>query len=47
VIDTERLYHVVHNPGPGPRYALITSLESGDVLNRWIESQRLEAAHSV
>ena len=29
VIDTERLYHVVHNPGPGPRYALITSLEFG------------------
>jgi hypothetical protein len=47
VIDTERLYHVVHNPGPGPRYALITSLESGEVLDRWIASQRLEAAHSV
>ena len=39
VIDTERLYHVVHNPGPGPRYALITSFESGDALQRWIESQ--------
>ncbi len=29
VLDTERLYHVVHNPGPGPRYALITSLRVG------------------
>jgi len=47
VIDTERLYHVVHNPGPGPRYALITSFESGPVLDRWIASQRLEAAHAV
>ena len=47
VIDTERLYHVVHNPGPSPRYALITSFESGEPLNRWIESQRLEAAQPV
>lgn len=39
VIDTERLYHVVHNPGPGPRYSLITSFESGDALQAWIESQ--------
>jgi len=47
VIDTERLYHVVHNPGPGPRYALITSFESGDPLERWIASQRQEAAQPV
>ena len=39
VIDTERLWHVVHNPGPGPRYSLITSFESGDALQSWIESQ--------
>lgn len=38
-IDTERLWHVVWHPGPHPRYALITSLESGDQLQRWIESQ--------
>lgn len=38
-IDTERLWHVVWHPGPHPRYALITSLESGDRLQRWIESQ--------
>ncbi len=47
VLDTERLYHVVHNPGPGPRYALITSFESGDALERWIASQRQEAAQPV
>lgn len=44
VIDTERLYHVVHNPGPGPRYALISSFESGDALEGWIASQRAEVA---
>jgi hypothetical protein len=44
VIDTERLHHVVHNPGPGPRYALISSFESGDALRSWIEAeQRTEA----
>ena len=44
VIDTERLAHVVHNPGPGPRYALISSFESGDELQRWIDTQRAETA---
>ena len=44
VIDTERLAHVVHNPGLGPRYALISSFESGDPLQQWIESQRLTEA---
>jgi hypothetical protein len=39
VIDTERLWHVVHNPGPARRHALITSFESGDALQAWIESQ--------
>jgi len=39
VIDTERLWHVVSHPGPHARYALITSLESGPALERWIESQ--------
>ena len=42
VIDTERLHHVVHNPGPAPRYALISSFESGDALQRWIDSERVE-----
>jgi hypothetical protein len=39
VIDTERLWHVVHNPGPQPRHALISSFESGDALQAWIDSQ--------
>jgi hypothetical protein len=39
VIDTQRLWHVVHNPGPEPRYAMITSWESGDALQTWIDAQ--------
>jgi hypothetical protein len=38
VIDTERMWHVVSHVGPEPRYALITSLESGPELQKWIES---------
>ncbi|MSO36692.1 MAG: hypothetical protein EXQ69_00400 [Acidimicrobiia bacterium] len=40
VVDTQRLWHVVVHPGSAPRYALITSFESGPNLTRWIESQR-------
>lgn len=36
LIDTERLYHVVWHPGPRPRYALITSWETSDALERWV-----------
>jgi hypothetical protein len=39
VVDTQRLWHVVVHPGDAPRYALITSFESGPVLERWIDSQ--------
>src|SRR4051794_11234843 len=39
LIDSERLYHAVHNPGPKPRYALIASFESGDALSDWCSSQ--------
>jgi hypothetical protein len=39
VIDTERLYHVVWHPGPRPRYALITSWESDDMLDGWITAE--------
>ncbi|MBJ7597657.1 MAG: hypothetical protein DLM67_21885 [Candidatus Nephthysia bennettiae] len=46
VIDTERLWHVVSHLGPEPRYALITSLESGPELDRWIRSQ-LPTSESV
>jgi len=39
VIDTERLWHVVWHPGPHPRYALITSWESGPALQRWMDER--------
>lgn len=41
LIDTERLYHVVSHPGPRPRYALITSWETNDAVERWIARERL------
>jgi hypothetical protein len=40
VVDTQRLWHVVCHPGGEPRYALISSFESGPALDRWIESNR-------
>ncbi|MFZ4514966.1 MAG: hypothetical protein ACOYN3_01485 [Acidimicrobiia bacterium] len=39
VVDSERMYHIVMNPTDEPRYALITSFESGPALDRWIQSQ--------
>ncbi|MFM8648574.1 MAG: hypothetical protein ACKODY_02200 [Actinomycetota bacterium] len=39
VVDTQRLWHVVVHNANTPRYALITSFESGPVLERWIDSQ--------
>jgi hypothetical protein len=44
VIDTERLHHVVWHPGPRPRYALITSWESDDVIDKWISNEVEPAA---
>jgi len=41
LIDTERLYHVVHHPGPRPRYALITSWETSAELERWVNREML------
>jgi hypothetical protein len=41
VIDSERLWHVVWHPGPRPRYALITSWESGEIVDRWIKEHAL------
>jgi hypothetical protein len=41
VIDTQRLWHVVWHPGPRPRYALITSWESDQVIDSWIEREQL------
>ena len=38
VVDTERLWHAVYHPGTAPRYALITSYESGPELETWISA---------
>lgn len=38
VVDTERLWHAVYHPGAAPRYALITSFESGSDLQTWIDA---------
>ena len=40
VVDTQRLWHVVVHNADRPRYALITSFESGPTLERWIDSER-------
>jgi len=40
VVDTQRLWHVVCHNGSEPRYALITSFESGPALESWITSQQ-------
>ncbi len=40
VVDTQRLWHVVVHPGNAPRYALITSFESGPQLEKWIAAER-------
>ena len=44
IVDSQRLQHAVYHSGPGPRYALIASFESGPALERWIDSQRVEAS---
>ncbi|CAN5861076.1 MAG: hypothetical protein ACR2HP_07250 [Ilumatobacteraceae bacterium] len=41
VVDTQRMWHVVVHEGSAPRYALITSFESGPALSDWIDGQRL------
>ena len=46
VIDSQRLWHAAWHPGPEPRYALIVSFESGEALQRWIESQSPTTATS-
>ena len=38
LVDSQRLWHVVVHPGDAPRYALITSFETGPELQRWVDS---------
>jgi hypothetical protein len=40
VVDTQRLWHVVVHNGDAPRYALITSFESGPALSDWIDANQ-------
>ena len=40
VVDTQRLWHVVFHNGDAPRYALITSFESGPELDAFIAACR-------
>jgi hypothetical protein len=39
VLDTQRLWHVVCHTGDAPRYALISSFESGPALDAWIRRE--------
>lgn len=39
VVDTQRLWHVVVHPAQHARYALITSFESGQTLEKWIAAE--------
>ena len=43
VVDTQRLWHVVVHNGDAPRYALITSFESGPALDEFIHDNLAEA----
>ena len=36
IVDTQRLYHAVWHQGDEPRYCLITSVESGPDLEKWV-----------
>jgi len=38
IVDSQRLWHVVVHPGTAPRYALITSFETGPALRHWVDS---------
>ena len=40
VVDTQRLWHVVVHNGTAPRYALITSFESGPALEKFIAAEK-------
>jgi hypothetical protein len=38
IVDTQRMWHVVANPSDLPRYALISSFESGPALDHYIHA---------
>jgi len=40
LVDTQRLWHVVVHNHDFPRYALITSLESGPALDSFVAAEK-------
>ena len=44
VVDTQRLWHVVVHHGDAPRFALITSFETGPVLEKWVDGSTVVLA---
>jgi hypothetical protein len=44
VVDSQWLYHGGYHHGPGTRFAVIATFESGPDLERWIDSQLPAAA---
>lgn len=45
LVDTQRLWHVVVHNGDAPRFALITSFESGPALEHWLDANRANSPH--
>ncbi|MET4780397.1 hypothetical protein [Glaciihabitans sp. UYNi722] len=45
IVDTQRFWHAVWHKGPEPRYALITSWESGPELDAYIEKHHGTSEH--
>lgn len=39
--DTERLWHVVHHPGPKPRFAVVASVTCDEALQAWVDRYRV------
>jgi hypothetical protein len=46
IVDTQRFWHAVWQKGPEPRYCLITSWESGPLLDAYIESHNGSTANT-
>jgi hypothetical protein len=45
IVDTQRFWHAVWHKGPAPRFALITSWESGPELDAYIEKHHGTSNH--
>ncbi len=47
IVDTQRLWHAVWHLGPEPRYCLISSWESGPLLNEYIAQHHGRPSHTT